>query len=179
MDDATLTFLLRALALKDRPRRGWYRAGLARPESVADHSWGIALLAATLCPPSLDRARVLELAILHDVCEVAVGDLVPGEYESRAAKLGLEREGLLELLAGSPEPLRARVLGAFDEMAAEQTAEARFVHELDKLEMALQAKRYQVSGVEAGALASFRASARRGAPSFGRTLDALAEDVSP
>src|SRR5581483_10618972 len=98
MDDGTLAFLLRAEALKDQPRRGWRRALVARPESVADHAWGVALLATLACPEGVSRARAVELAILHDVCEAVVGDLVPGEYASREEKLARERAGLLAML---------------------------------------------------------------------------------
>jgi putative hydrolase of HD superfamily len=162
MHEGTLRFLLRAEALKDRPRRGWLRAGVARPESVADHAWGVAMLAALAAPEGIDRARAVELALLHDVCEAVTGDLVPGEYAGREEKLRLERDALLEMLEGAPEDVRARVLGAFDEMARDATPEARFVHELDKFEMALQAKRYQEKGALADALAPFRESARKG-----------------
>lgn len=162
MDPGTVDFLLRALALKDEPRRGWLRAGVARPESVADHSYGVALLALLATPEGLDGARVVELAILHDACEAAVGDLVPGEYASKEEKLARERKGLVEMLAGAPDTVRTRVLAAFDELATDATPEARFVHELDKAEMAFQARRYEDAGVPREALETFRASARKG-----------------
>ena len=162
MDPATADFVLRALALKDAPRRGWLRAGIARPESVADHAWGVALLAAVATPEGLDRARVVELALLHDVAEAVVGDLVPGEYASKEEKLALERRALEDMLEGCPPPLRARLLAGFDELAHDATPEARYVHELDKMEMAFQARRYADSGVPPQALETFRASARRG-----------------
>ena len=153
------------MALKDAPRRGWLRVGLARPESVADHSWGVSFLAAVATPAGLDRRRVLELAALHDLAEAVVGDLVPGEYASKEEKLALERKGLEDLLAACPEPLRVRLMADFDELAADATPEARFVHELDKLEMAFQARRYEDAGVPRAGLEGFRASARRGVSS--------------
>src|SRR5581483_106163 len=123
----------------------------------------------------VDRARAVELAVLHDACEAATGDLVPGEYASREEKLARERAGLLAMLEGAPDAARSRVLGAFDEMARDETPEARFVHEIDKLEMALQARRYQERGVPAAALESYRATARRGvaSPALREALDAL------
>lgn len=173
MDPGTVSFLLRALALKERPRRGWLRAGVARPESVADHAWGVALLAAVATPEGLDRGRVVELAVLHDVAEAVVGDLVPGEYASKEEKLALERRGLESMLAEAPEGLRSRLLTAFDELAGDASPEARFVHELDKAEMAFQATRYAEAGVPAGALEGFRASARRGVAPEGPLAEAL------
>lgn len=166
MDPGIVRFVERALALKDAPRRGWLRAGIARPESVADHSWGLALLAVALAHerPGLDAARLLELAIVHDVAEAEVGDMVPGEYASKAAKLATERAGLVRLLEGAPADFAARMLAAFDELAADETPEARAVHALDKLEMAFQARRYEKAGVPAPALEDFRRSAEAALP---------------
>jgi putative hydrolase of HD superfamily len=178
VDPTTVPFVLRALALKDAPRRGWLRAGVARPESVADHSWGVALLAAVATPEGLDRARVLELAALHDLAEAAVGDLVPGEYASKEEKLALERRGLEGLLAEAPDALRARLLADFDELASDASPEARFVHELDKLEMAFQARRHEDAGVPRAALEPYRASARKGVttPALAAALNALEDE---
>lgn len=163
MDPGTVAFVRSALALKDAPRRGWVRAvSDRRVESVADHAWGVALLAVALAAerPHLDRARLLETAVVHDLAEAVVGDILPGEYESRTAKVDVERRALARLLAAAPPPLAARVLARFDEYAAGSTEEARLVRDLDKLEMALQADRYEAAGVPPAALAEFRASAR-------------------
>jgi putative hydrolase of HD superfamily len=163
MDDGTLAFVMRALALKDVPRQGWFRVGVARPESVADHSWGMALLAVVLARErGLDAGRVVELCVVHDVAEAVVGDLVPGEYASKPDKLARERAGLAEMLADAPPALRARFLADFDELASSATPEAAFVHELDKLEMGLQARRYEAQGLPREKLEEFVASARAG-----------------
>ena len=148
MDPGTVEFVRRALALKDTPRKGWARVGVARPESVADHSWGIGLLALAVADarPALDRARLLELAVVHDLAEAVTGDLVPGDYADRAEKLGREREAMEALVEWAPLPLRRRVLDRFEEYATGASDEARLVRELDKLEMAFQADRYRSQG---------------------------------
>ncbi|MFN7146928.1 MAG: HD domain-containing protein, partial [Myxococcota bacterium] len=64
-----------AVLLKEVDRSGWTRIGVPHPESVAAHSWGVALLALLRCPPELDRHKLLAMAILHDLAEVRVGDL--------------------------------------------------------------------------------------------------------
>ena len=69
--------LLTLLQLKDIPRTGWVRAGVDNPESVAAHSWGMALLALRLCPEHLDLSKVLSMCLVHDVAEIVVGDLTP------------------------------------------------------------------------------------------------------
>lgn len=149
MDPGTVEFVRRALALKDTPRKGWLRAGVPRPESVADHAWGVGLLAlaAADARPGLDRARLLELALVHDLAEAVTGDLVPGDYADRAEKLGRERNALESLVEWAPIALRRRILDRFEEYATGASEEARLVRELDKLEMAFQADRYRSQGV--------------------------------
>ena len=46
--------LLAYMGLKDVLRQGWVNAGVEQPESVAAHSWGMAVLALKLCPQHLD-----------------------------------------------------------------------------------------------------------------------------
>lgn len=149
MDPGTVEFVRRAFALKDTARKGWTRVGVQRPESVADHAWGVALLALAVADarPGLDRARLLELALVHDLAEAVTGDLVPGDYADRAEKLGREREAMESLVEWAPIALRRRLLDRFEEYATSASDEAKLVHELDKLEMAFQADRYRARGV--------------------------------
>ncbi len=66
-------------SLKETPRTGWLDRGIPAEdtESVADHSFGVALLAWLLAPEELDRAGVVELAMVHDLAEAAGGDITP------------------------------------------------------------------------------------------------------
>jgi putative hydrolase of HD superfamily len=178
MDPGTIELVRRALALKDVARKGWLRVGVERPESVADHSWGVALLAIAAAPAGMDRARLLELAITHDLCEVATGDLVPGDYADRAEKLSRERAGLETLVETAPLPLRRLLMDRFEELATDASPEARLVHELDKLEMAFQAERYAARGIDRERLADFHESAARAIrdPHLSSALSSLADN---
>lgn len=164
MDPGTVEFVRHALALKDTLRTGWVRAGVPKPESVADHAWGVALLciANADARPELDRARLLEIALVHDLAEAVTGDLVPGEYADRHEKIAMERAALETMVATAPLALRRRVLDRFEEYASGASAEARLVRELDKVEMAFQAERYATLGTPASALAPFHESAAAG-----------------
>jgi len=138
MDPAALRAVLtEALRLKELSRAGWVRAGVPAPESVADHSWGVAWLTLALCPPGLDRGRVLAMAVLHDVAEVRTGDLTPADGVPAAEKARREEEALADLL-GRPD-----LVQLWREFEARATPEARFVRACDKLDMALQARRYE------------------------------------
>ncbi len=131
--------LVELTGLKEVTRAGWVRAGVGAPESVAAHSWGTALLALVLAPAHLDRARLLTYAILHDLAEVRVGDITPHDGVSKAQKKAMEAEAMGALAQHLP----AHILQAWHAYEAQDNAEARFIRQLDRLDMALQAVRYE------------------------------------
>jgi putative hydrolase of HD superfamily len=142
----TIEQLLAAAALKDVRRAGWVRVGVPEPESVAAHTWGVAWLVLALAPPALDRARALTYALLHDLAEARVGDLTPHDGVPRDEKHRREAEAIAVLLAGRPD-----LAAAWADYEGRVDDEARFVHQLDRLDMALQADRYAVAtGLDLG-----------------------------
>jgi putative hydrolase of HD superfamily len=144
-------------------RQGWLRRGIPpeRCESVADHVFSMAMLGWWLCDErylQLDRERVLRMALAHELGEIYAGDLTPADGISPAEKQRREREGLRQVvdqLASSAE-----ILALWEEFEAGETPEARFVRQLDRLEMALQASVYQSEGADN--MEEFFASARQG-----------------
>jgi putative hydrolase of HD superfamily len=148
--------LLRAFALKDLARAGWARRGVPDPESVAAHSWGVALLVLALLPEHLDLRRALTYAVLHDLPEAEAGDTTPHDGVTVEDKHAREALAMASLAAALPrgEALRA----AWEAYERQADPEARFVRELDRLDMALQADRYRSRGLEP---AEFLASAAR------------------
>ena len=132
--------LIEALGLKDVVRAGWVRAGVKNPESVAAHSWGMAMLATQICPEELDLKRVLQLCILHDIAEVKVGDITPHDNVSTEEKHRLESEAINSMGIDAKE--------IFDEYEAQNTPESQFVRHLDKLDMALQAEIYETQNLD-------------------------------
>jgi len=75
-----LSLLLEALSLKNLPRTGWVLRN-APHESVAEHTYGTAIIALILSRmeklPPKDEYALLRLALLHDLHEARIGDLVP------------------------------------------------------------------------------------------------------
>lgn len=130
--------LIEALSLKAVDRAGWVRAGVHKPESVAAHSWGVAWLVLSLCPPEINRSRALELAVVHDLPEVHAGDITPHDGISKSDKVQLERIALARLVAGHPKAEELTAL--WEEYEAGISAESRFVKACDKIDMALQAQ---------------------------------------
>jgi len=128
--------LLEALKLKSLPRTGWLRAGIENPESVAAHSWGVAWLCMILCPDDLNKLKVLEMAIIHDLAEVRIGDITPYDGIEVAEKHKMESAAFVEMTEQLCNRQHLR------DLWNEQSAEADFVKQMDKLDMALQAQEY-------------------------------------
>jgi putative hydrolase of HD superfamily len=128
--------LLEALKLKSLPRTGWLRAGIENPESVAAHSWGVAWLCMILCPKDLNKLKVLEMALIHDLAEVRIGDITPYDGIDVAEKHEMESAAFVEMTEELCNRQHLR------DLWNEQSAEADFVKQMDKLDMALQAQEY-------------------------------------
>jgi putative hydrolase of HD superfamily len=134
-----LEFLRAAEGLKTATRSGWTSAG--EPESVAEHTWRLCLLALVLRPsfPDVDFARLIKICIVHDLGEAIGGDVPAPEQARRAGpKAADERRDLLQLLAPLPELLRDEITALWDEYEAARSPEARLAKALDKLETILQ-----------------------------------------
>ncbi|MBR6781397.1 MAG: HD domain-containing protein, partial [Clostridia bacterium] len=70
-----LDFLHTAEKLKCNTRHSWTSSG--RQESVAEHSWRLALMA-LLCKneyPEIDIQKVITMCLLHDLGEAVTGDV--------------------------------------------------------------------------------------------------------
>jgi putative hydrolase of HD superfamily len=128
--------------LKNLVRRGWEIRGIDSPESVADHSFGIATLAMVLGPrANLDMNRMVPMALVHDIGEAIVGDIVPSDEIPTAEKEQRELEAMRTILKDVDKD--GFLLGLWEEYTAGLSREAQYVKELDKLEMALQASHYE------------------------------------
>jgi putative hydrolases of HD superfamily len=152
-NDSLLDVLLELQTLDRIPRSGWMLRGVPEPESVSEHNWHVAFLVWALAPqvPGLDAARALDLAMIHDLAEVRLGDLprTAARYLPAGAKHQAEGEALAEMLA----PLGERGPALYAEYRRGQTPEARFVTACDKLQLMLKVSLYQHWG--AGGLAEF------------------------
>ena len=135
--------------LKQLYRAGWLRHGVpkARCESVADHSYGTAMLCLLLLDqhPGLDVGKTLKLALLHDLGECYVGDFTPHDDIDPGEKKAAEAAAVTKVLGKLPG--ESELIRLWQEYAEQSSPEARFVRQVDRLEMALQGNVYQHQGI--------------------------------
>ena len=137
--------------LKLLPRTGWLQRGVHNAESIAEHTFGVATLALLIGDTidSLDRGKLLAIAMLHDLAEVLMSDLPASakRFIGAAHKHDAERSALEEMLAKLPN--RAEYLALWDEYARGCSREARLVKGIDRIEMLAQALAYERAGSRA------------------------------
>jgi 5'-deoxynucleotidase YfbR-like HD superfamily hydrolase len=136
--EGVLAFLRAAERLKTVVRSGWTSTG--QPESVAEHTWRLCLMAMVLygAHPDIDLARLLKMCLIHDLGEAIGGDVPAPLQQAGSPKSGKERIDLLSLIAPLPLQLRNEIESLWDEYEAAASPEARVAKGLDKLETILQ-----------------------------------------
>lgn len=133
--DQMLDFFLATDRLKMINRENWVLDG-SRPETVAEHSWHVTLLAMTLAhaaPPETDIDHVVHLLTVHDLVEVYAGDTVIWWETDVAEVEARERAAAERLFAQLPDDARPRFAELNAEFMAQETVEARFARALDSL----------------------------------------------
>ena len=122
--------------LKCNTRHSWTSTG--RRESVAEHSWRLALTALFLRDefPALDMDRVIRMCLIHDLGECFTGD-IPSFLKSCGDE-ERERSALETWVASLPAPYSVELKTLYAEMDALETDEARLYKALDKLEAVIQ-----------------------------------------
>ena len=118
--------------LKRNTRHCWGPEG--RQESVADHSWQLAVMALLVATefPEADINKVVKMCLIHDFGEAITGD-IPSFYKTQQDK-DIEDSAVLSLLQHLPSGIAEEFTGLFAEMAELQTAEAKLFKALDKME---------------------------------------------
>ena len=146
--------------LKKTKRSGWiHKSDISSPESVADHSYSMCMMSMVLSDMiDLDTEHIMKMANLHDLAESFVGDNMPDKI-SYEEKVLLEDKGMRKIISKLPSFLRGKYLDIWNEYINNSTVSAKFVHNMDKLEMALQAKEYEFDGYSKQSLQIFLKSA--------------------
>jgi putative hydrolase of HD superfamily len=141
----TTGFLYEIGLLKRYKRTGWSQVGVPLPESVADHSFRVSVIASVLTAmDGADSQRAAFLALWHDSQETRTTDLphLTKNYVSAAANQQVTQDQVAPL----PPSVAGMISTAVAEYEAAETPEARCARDADKLECLPQAREYQEQG---------------------------------
>jgi len=149
-----ITSILKVLQLAERLkfelRHSYLSSG--RQESVAEHSWRMALMAVLiepLLPTPIDTARLLKMIIIHDLVEAEARDVsaldVLRDPSLRVQKEERERASIENIRAALKGTNGKEIYDLFYEFEHKTTYEARVANALDKLEVQLQHNHADIS----------------------------------
>ena len=143
-----IDFITAAGKLKKLSRTGWVDYGVPDSESVADHSFRVALISLLLADLNgLDALKAVRMALIHDLAEAETGDLTPTQnYTDPEGFKHAEDAAMERLLEKLPGDIRGTYQAAWREFSGTLSDEARLVRDADKLEMVIQASEYQKEG---------------------------------
>ncbi len=142
-----LSFLSTTIQAKRVVRTGWTMMDIKNPESVAEHSYQLCVMAMVLADQlGVDQDKLVKMAIVHDLGEIFTGDIVwvRGniiDIERRRKKEEIEAKGIEKIfkIINKTEEYKA----IFEELMERKSVEATIFWQLDKLEMAIQALDYE------------------------------------
>jgi len=181
MPDTNLQNLIKFLEiagiLKQIERTGWVEVGVYQPESVADHTFRTAFLCMLYADmEALDPLKLLRMALIHDLPEAVIGDLTPPQKTAETEEK--EETAISQILSLLPKKQRENYLAVWKEYQEGKTREAKAVRQLEKIEMALQAKEYEKMGTTSKSLERFIKSAEEAAawPELKRLLSCVLEE---
>ena len=134
--------------LKTQPRTGWIDRGipLIETESIADHMYRMSIIAMAVPSTKVNIDKCVKIALVHDIAEALVGDITPFGGVTKEEKHRREFETIeyLELLV---EGYNSRFAQEMKELWLDyeeiRCLEARYVKDIDKLEMIQQAWDYE------------------------------------
>jgi putative hydrolase of HD superfamily len=157
-----LDFFKTAINLKKIQRQGWIdKLSMNSPESVADHSYSMAIMGMIISDlENYNSEKIIKMILLHDLAESEIGDYTPGQIDFDK-KDEIENTAFLKILKDLPMPIKSQYQNIWKEYQEDTSPESQLVHQIDRLEMALQAKTYQNEGHPPEKLKLFFESAKK------------------
>ncbi|XP_015522467.1 5'-deoxynucleotidase HDDC2 [Neodiprion pinetum] len=145
MTDATklVEFMELVGRLKHVKRTGWILSKITEPETISGHMYRMAMLSFLVDnKENLDKVKIMQMTLIHDLAECIVGDITPHCGVCPEEKHKLEDEAMQKIceLLGDKGP---QVLTMFREYEHQQTPEAQYVKDLDRLDLIMQAFEYE------------------------------------
>ena len=143
-EENVIRYYLLCNKLKNVIRTGWinWNVKRARIESVAEHIFGVQMLAIAMKSEyeyDIDIFKVIFMLAIHELGEIIIGDLTQFQI-SKSEKEKIEREAVHKILGGLIDGNVIEDL--FLEFDMGETDEAKFAYQCDKLECDIQSKLY-------------------------------------
>ena len=134
--------------LKNVIRTGWvdWKVERDRIESIAEHIFGVQMLAIAMKSEyeyDIDIMKVICMLAIHELGETIIGDLTQFQI-SKQEKEKIEHEAVHNILSSLLDGKEIEKL--FLEFDAQETPEAKFAYQCDKLECDIQSKLYDQEG---------------------------------
>ena len=163
-----LNFFIETGKLKSKKRKGWIFRGVREPETIADHTFRMAIMAWILGEQKkFNINKLLKMSLIHDLCEVYAGDTTPYDkllpkdkkkwkkitqewprftkkekgkiFQEKYKK---ENQALERMILKLPPSLKIEIKNLWIDYEKGLTPEVRFVHQVDRVENLLQALEY-------------------------------------
>ncbi|MEU9746643.1 HD domain-containing protein [Streptomyces niveus] len=141
----TAGFLLEMGMLKRAKRSGWWIAGVKDPETIAEHSFRVALIGSVLAMmEGADPAKTALLGLWHDTQETRVSDIphIGRRYLDAASN---EKVTADQVSAAHPA-VREGAQRIVEEYENGNSIEVICAHDADKLECLIQGVEYREQG---------------------------------
>ena len=137
-------FFYQIANLKTTQRSGWQsKLNLSNSESVAEHTYMMSVMAMILSDiKNLNTEKIIKMSLLHDWAESKIGDFMPDEVTNEEKSM-LEDKAMADILSILPNKIQNDYQNIWNDYSSNISLESKFVHQLDKLEMMLQAKIYE------------------------------------
>ncbi|CAK9819017.1 5'-deoxynucleotidase HDDC2 [Anthophora quadrimaculata] len=141
--------------LKHMKRKGWVIKNIVDSETIAGHMYRMAMLSFLVDnKENLDKVKIMQMALIHDLAECIVGDITPSCGIPPDEKHRLEDEAMEEIskLLGDKG---LGILEMFREYEKQESPEAKYVKDLDRLDLIMQAYEYEKRDDAFGQLEEF------------------------
>lgn len=146
--NSALAFIQLVRLLKTQKRTGWLDRDVPsdKTESIADHMYRMSIISMLIPNTNINIDKCVKIAIVHDIAESLVGDITPFEGVTKEEKHRREYE-TIQYLSELIKPYNAKFSEELTELWLDyeeiRCIEARYVKDVDKLEMIQQAWDYE------------------------------------
>ncbi len=180
-----MAFLLELDKLKSVFRRNHLADG-SRRENDAEHSWSFAVAALLLAEHAaapVDVARVVRMALVHDVVEIDAGDTFIYDEAAKRDQAEREERAAERLFGLLPEDQARELLALWHEFEACATPEARYARAIDRLvavilNHAAGGKAWQEHGIRKQQILAINERIASGSPALWEHVHELIEDAA-